>query len=793
MKKPWLSYLIAGMLSQSALPALAFETFVVKDIRIEGLQRITEATVLNYLPLHPGDELGNARTSEILKALFETGFFQDIKLEKAGNILVVKVTERPTIGKINIEGNKDIPKDDLNSTLKSAGLAEGYVFDRATLDQVSNELERLYFSHGKYAVKVETTVEPLDNNRVNVAINIVEGQAARIKEINIVGNQCFDSKTLMKHFTLASTGAFSWVTQSDQYDKQKLGADLESLRTYYLDRGYLNFQIISTQVSITPDKQDIYVTINIQEGEQFTLSHFALAGNTMVPQEELSALINLKEGEIFSRAAIAHIVKCISDRLGQEGFANAKVNPVPELDEVNKTVSLIFYVEPGQRISVRQVRIEGNTKTKDEVIRREIIQTEGSPINTRWVEDSKMRLNRTGFFTDVKIEMRPVMGASDEIDVVYIVEEASAGQLGGAVGYSDLDGLIYNANISNRNFMGSGKNIDLSFNHSKAYTTVSSAYNNPYYTDDGVSRGFNAFFNRTDISKVTDFAQYKTNTVGANAIYGLPLSPYDRLTFGYGYQNIGLVLPPKNTEGMSPEEIQATRMQLNPLEIINFVDTYGTNSNEVTVAVGWMRNTLNRMVFPEEGMQQSASITATAPGSHLEYYRLSYTAQYYQPLYAGFIFMGSGTLGFGGGYGKTNSLPFYKNFMCGGIGTVRGYQPNTLGPRDSKQNPFGGNLMAAGTAALIFPNFFSEEIKTVRFSWFLDAGQVYDTHFLENFGEINGLPTRVSRNPAGFRYSTGFSITWMSPMAPMTFSVGLPLVKKAGDHFEILQFTFGTV
>lgn len=772
MKKTWLPYLIAGMLSQSALSAFAFETFVVEDIRIEGLQRITEATVLNYLPLHAGETLPSSRSTDILKALFETGFFQDIKLERLGNTLVVKVIERPTIGKITLAGNKDIPTEDLTSTLKSAGLAEGYVFDRATLEQVRNELERLYFSHGKYAVKVETTVEPLNNNRVDVGINIVEGQAARIKEVNVVGNHCFDSHDLVKSFSLAPTSFLSWVTQSDQYDKQKLGADLESLRTFYLDRGYLNFQILSTQVSITPDKQDIYITINIEEGEQFTLSHFDLAGNTIVPPEELLCLIKLKEGEIFSRAAIANIVKAISERLGQEGFANAKVNPVPELDEVNKTVSLVFYVEPGQRLYVRQIRIEGNTKTKDEVIRREVIQMEGAPINTKSVEESKIRLNRTGFFTDVKVEMRPVQGANDEIDVVYIVEEASAGQLGGAVGYSDLDGLIFNANISNRNFMGTGKSIDFSFNNSKAYTTYSGAYNNPYYTDDGISRGFNAFYSKTDLSKVTNLANYTTDAYGANAVYGLPLSPVDRLTFGYGYQNLNLK---ENSSQV-------------PLEIIAFTNEYGNTSNEVTLAVGWIHNTFNRMVFPEEGLQQSASITATAPGSHLEYYRLSYTAQYYHTLGHGFIFMTTGTLGFGAGYGKTNSLPFYKNFYCGGVRTVRGFKESSLGPRDSLDQPFGGNLLATGTVAMILPNFLSEEVKTVRVAAFFDGGQVYDTHFTRNF-----MDPAESRNPTGLRYSTGLSLTWMSPMAPMVFSVAYPLNKHEGDFIQIPSFTFGTV
>lgn len=760
---------IAGLLSQFAISAQAFESFEIKAIRIEGLQRITEGTVLNYLPIHTGETLHESGSASILKALFETGFFQDIKLEQDDNILVIKVIERPTIGKIVVTGNKDITTDNLMATLKTAGLSEGHVFDRSTLEQVSHELERLYFSHGKYAVKVETLIDEQKRNRVNIDIKIDEGQPARIKAINIVGNVNFSSSELLKNMTLSSMTPWSWISRADQYDKQKLSADLEALRTFYLDRGYLNFRIISTQVSITPDKQDIYITLNVEEGEPFTLKDYRISGNTLIPDEELLKLINLKEGEIFSRTKMANIVKAMSDRLGAEGYAFAKINPVPELDESALTVSVNFYIEPGNKIYVRKIRFEGNTKTKDEVVRREVIQMERAKINTKQVEDSKYRLSRAGFFSDVKVEVQPVPGTNDQVDIVYTVEETSAGQLGGGIGYSDVDGLLFNANVTNRNFLGTGKNVDFNFNNSKAYTTYNIAYNNPYYTLDGVSRGFNVYYSETDLGKATSISNYTTDAFGGNVTYGMPISPYDRLTFGYGYRNLLLKLG-----------------NVTPLEISDFVDDHGERSNEVTLAVGWIHNTFDRYIFPENGLQQGASLTLSVPGSHLQYYRLSYNTQYYHSLGHGFIFMTSGMLGFGGGYGKTDGLPFYNNFYAGGSRTVRGYQESSLGPKDSLNNPFGGNLLCVGSVGMVLPNFFSEELRSVRWAWFFDIGQVYDLH------ERNSLATGLPRNPTGFRYSTGLSLTWMSPIAPLTFSLAQPLNKHDGDKTQDFAFNFGT-
>ena len=774
MNNRWLALLTAGFLTHFATPVQASEDFVVQEIKIEGLQRITEGTVYNYLPIQVGSLVEEEKTSEILRSLFETGFFQDIELIREDNTLVIKVLERPTIGKIDLSGNKDIPSDNLLKTMKSAGLAEGYVFDRSMLEQVRNELERVYFSRGKYGVKVETTIEPQDHNRVNVSIAIDEGNAARIKAINIVGNHCFSSGELQNTFTLAPTNLLSWIFQSDQYDKQKLSADLESLRTFYLDRGYLNFKILSTQVSISPDKQDIYITINVEEGEQFILTGYSLGGDLVVSPDSLNKLINLKEGEIFSRGKVANIVKAMTDRLGESGYAFAKINPVPELDEVNNTVRLTFFVEPGHKIYVRRIYFEGNTKTKDEVIRRELIQLEASPVNTRHIEESKTRLNRTGYFTDVKLEMKPVPGTSDQVDIVYTVEEASAGQIGGGIGYSDLDGLLFNANISNRNFLGTGNSVDFNFNRSKAYTTYNMAYNNPYYTPDGVSRGFNIFYSETDLGNVTSIANYTTDVFGANISYGVPVSPHDRFTYGYGYQSTNLETGIYNV----------------PDEITSFVAKNGNESQEVTVALGWLHNTFNRMVFPDSGLQLSAGGMASIPGSHLEYYRLSGSGQWYYPLGKGFIYNLGATLGFGGGYGTTGILPFYKNFYCGGVRTVRGFKESSLGPKDSLGNPFGGNFLAVATTGVVIPNFFSPDLKSVRLSWFFDAGQVYD---LQKNHIVTDDPTGIStEHLEGFRYTTGLSLVWMSPMAPLVFNLAYPLNPQVNDQKQYFSFTFGT-
>tara|TARA_R110002110_G_scaffold33533_1_gene114838 strand:+ start:159081 stop:161510 length:2430 start_codon:yes stop_codon:yes gene_type:complete len=808
MNKYW-SVLLAGLLTQPIQQVCAFETFIVEDIRIEGLQRITEGTVINYLPITEGEALTENRTSEILKALFQTGFFQDIGLSRENNILIIDVVERPTIGKITISGNDDIPTDNLTSTLKETGLAEGHVFDRSTLEMVRNELERMYFGHGKYSVSVETVVVEKDRNRVDLEINIIEGQAARIKAINLIGNRHFTNKELLKEFSLAESHCFSFVSRDDQYDKEKLSADLEKLRTFYLDRGYLNFQMTSTQVTITPDKLDIYITINIEEGAPFKVGQVLVAGDVPIPESEIYKLITIEPGETFNRTQIADIVENITERLGQEGFANANVNPVPDLHDESNTADVTFYIEPGSRMYVRRILFEGNAKTRDEVLRRELVQMESAQVDTSLIEGSRTRLNRTGYFKEVKVDLKPVPGVSDQVDILYTVEEASAGQLGGGVGFSDVDGLVFNANVSNRNFMGSGNSVDFSFNHSKAYTTYNMGYNNPYYTINGVSRGFSLFYSKTDLSRSTSISDYTTDAAGANMSYSFPTSPVDRISFGYGVQSTKLSM---NNEQLAPLEIQRfifpTYIDMNNV-IMPGMDQ-GHKSDEVTMAFGWTRNTFDRYLFPENGMRQSASLSLSVPGSHLQYYRLTYDMAYYKKLYKDFIFTTTGLAGYGDGFGKTKELPFYRNFFAGGTGTVRGYDDNSLGPKDTSGNPFGGNLLVAGSTGIILPNSLFGNIQSIRAQIFFDIGQVYD---LSNKKDLNDMAK--SRNPHGIKYSVGASLTWMSPLAPLVFSYSFPLnavkpvditgnettaelldktaINRKSNKRKEFSFTFGTV
>ena len=767
MKTIWKTLLLTGYLASTG--SFAFDSFTVQSIKIKGLDRINESTVLNYIPLQTGQHIDNSETAHIIRSLFNTGFFDDISLWRENNSLIIEVKERPAIGRITVTGNKEVKTDNLMNTLKDAGLAEGRTFDKATLERVRNELERVYFSHGKYAVNIKTEVKDEPRNRVSISIDINENQVAKIKEINIIGNHVFQSKTLHKQFSLSATQWLSWFTKNDRYAKQKLNADLETLRTFYLDRGYLNFQIISTQVSISPDKQDIYITINVDEGKPYTVSDFNVAGELILSREEIEKFITLEKGETFSRAKIGQIIKNLTDYFGDKSYAFANVNPVPELNEKDKTVKVTFFIEPGSAIYVHRILFEGNVKTRDEVLRREMLQLESAPISTTKLEESRTQLNRTGYFNDVKVETRPVPGAPDQVDVIYTVDEATAGQLSGGVGYSNVDGLLFNASLSNRNFLGSGNSLDFNFNQSKAFKTYNLSYNEPYYTLDGISRGFNVFYSKTSLSKTTNVSNYSTDVYGGNLNYGIPINQTDRFSFGLGVQDTHLKVASDSS-----------------LEIANFVQREGTQYQEGTLALGWTRNTLDRYIFPEKGHRHSFNVSMTVPGSDLQYFKLTETSQWYFPLTKGFIGTVSLNLGYGDGYGKTKTLPFFHNFYAGGARLLRGFEENSVGPRDSKDNSIGGNFLVAGSVGVVLPNFIAPESRAIRLSVFLDAGQVYD---VDNHSYLS---KESISNSNGLRYSTGVSVTWMSPLAPLVLSAAIPLEKRGTDKRQVIAFTLGT-
>ncbi len=735
----------------------AADSFIVKDIQVRGLQRISAGTVYNYLPVNVGESFSMNKVGSAIKALFKTGFFKDISLEREDGTLIVNVVERPSIAKIIFEGNKDLSTDDLTKALDSIGLSEGKVFNRLVLEKVEQELRRQYFSHGKYGLKIKTDVTRLTRNRVGIRIEISEGRVAKIKHINIVGNHVFDTNKLIKEFELSTTNWLSFYTKDDQYSKQKLSADLERLRSYYLDRGYINFAIESTQVAITPDKKEIYITVNIKEGDLFTLEKVKLSGNLVVAPEELIDLVQVGPGEIFSRKNATQTSKAISDRLGDEGYVFANVNMVPEINEEEKTVDMTFFVDPGKRVYVRRINMRGNTKTRDEVLRRELRQMESSWASTAKIERSKTRLQRLGYFEEVNVETPPVVGTADQIDVNYSVVEKSSGNLSAGVGFSQTQGLVFNANISQDNVFGSGKRINLAFNNSNITTQYSFGYFDPYFTLDGVSLGYNVGYTARDATSA-NISNYSTDVINTGLNFGIPLNEFDRLRFNFDLKNTTL-----NTSSFSSKEVN------------DFIRDEGDSFLTVSTSVGWTHDTLNRAVFPTSGGQQRLSALATIPGSDLLYYKAAYKQQHYFPIAKDLTFRLLGEVAYGDGYGKTDNLPFFENYFAGGVRSVRGFNQNTLGPVDSNNRPFGGSSKIIGKAELFFPVPFLEETKSIRLGSFFDAGTVNDGFKVNNM-----------------RYSVGLSGEWLSPFGALAVSFAVPLNAGPDDQEQAFQFSFGS-
>lgn len=763
----------------------------MEDIQVKGLQRISVGTVYNYLPINVGERFSLDNVAPAIKALFKTGFFKDISLEREGSTLIVNVVERPSIAKIIFEGNKDLSKDDLTKALKKIGLAEGKVFDQQVLDKVEQELSRQYFSHGKYGLKITTDVSNLTRNRVGIHIKISEGRVAKIKQINIVGNNVFDDKTLLRNLELNTSNLLSFYTKDDQYSKQKLSADLETLRSYYLDRGYINFNIESTQVAITPDKKDIYVTINVKEGDVYTLEKVKLAGNLVVAAPELIKLVKLGPGETFSRKHATETSKLISDRLGDDGYAFANVNMVPEINESKKTVDMTFFVDPGKRVYVRRINMKGNSKTRDEVLRREMRQMESSWASSSKIERSKTRLERLGYFEEVNVETPPVAGTADQIDVNYTVVEKPSGNLSAGIGFSQTQGIVLNANIAQDNVFGSGKRVNVAFNNSSYSTNYQFGFYNPYFTVDGVSQGYNLGYTKRNAGQV-NIANYSTNVMNAGVNFGIPLNEFDSLRFDIDAKYTSL-----NTTAFSSNEICDFIYGNNGInQCTNNTTTIGTANTRAKVdatgstfltlspSVGWTHDTLNRAIFPNKGGQQRFSALATVPGSDLQYYKVAYKHQLYLPLAKDFTFRLQGEVGYGDGYGKTTNLPFFENYFGGGTGSIRGFKNNTVGPRDSNGFAFGGSSKIIGNAELFFPVPFMPETKSVRLGTFLDAGSI------SNGFKANNL-----------KYAVGVSGEWLSPFGALSVSAAVPLNATStttaadgtisGDQKQMFQFNFG--
>ncbi len=749
------------------------DEFRISDIRVEGLQRIAAGTVFNYLPVRVGDTTTDAVTTRIIRTLYATGFFEDVRVERDRTVLVVWVRERPAIAEIDISGNQTLETEALKAALKDIGLVEGRTFDRSLLDRIELELERQYYALGRYGVEIQSTVSPLQRNRVAVSIDITEGLTARIKQINIIGNRDFGEEELLDLFKLGRTTWHSFYSKNDQYSKQKLSGDLETLRSFYLDRGYIKFETKSTQVSISADKKDIYVTIGIDEGDVYKISDMKLAGEPSVPVEQLFPLIHMRRGDIFSRKVTTESAERISKKLGDEGYAFANVNTIPEIDEKTKQVAVTFFVDPGKRVYVRRVNTKGNTRTRDEVLRREIGQLEAAWFSAARVGQSRERLQRLGYFEEVNVETPAVPGSADEVDVnVSVVEKDSASLLAG-VGYSQSQGIIFNTSVTQNNFLGTGKKVSFAFNNSRSNRNYRLAYTNPYFTIDGISRGFDLFYRETDFRKLNS-VDYLTDVGVAAMNFGLPITDTSRAGLGIRY---------RYTKFSAGNSVLAQ----------TFETDHGTQFNDFLATASYTDDSRDKAIFPTKGSIQSLRAEVSVPGSDLQFFRLTYTHRRYIPLIRHFVLSLKANLGYGEGLGDTETLPFFENFFAGGPGSVRGWKENTLGPRETTldENPLGGNIKIAGGMEIFAPPPLEGEFaKTLRFGAFFDFGNVWTTSNPKDSNlEPLVTPTEFSLND--IRYSAGLSLTWLSPVGALSASVAYPFNDKTGDKTQMFQFSVG--
>ena len=783
MKRLLLPAVIAALIISEAHAA----PFTVSDIRVNGLQRVSAGSVFSALPLNVGETVDERGLAEATRSLFKTGFFEDIQLSRDGDVLIINILERPSISSVEIEGNKAISKDDLLKGLKQSGLAEGEIFQQATLEGVRNELQRQYVAQGRYSANIDAEVIPQPRNRVALKIKVTEGSVASIQHINVVGNKVFKDDELIDLFELKTKNWLSFFRNDDKYAREKLSGDLERLRSYYFDRGYINMDITSTQVSITPDKKHVYVTVNVDEGEQYTVREVNLSGDLKVPEEEIRALLLSREGQVFSRKVMTTTSELITRRLGNDGYTFANVTGVPKPHDEDNTVSLTYVVDPGKRSYVNRINFRGNTKTKDEVLRREMRQMEGGWASTYLIDQSKTRLERLGYFKEVNVETPQVPGTDDQIDVNYSVEEQPSGSITASVGFAQNAGLILGGSISQSNFLGTGNKVSLGLTRSEYQSNYNFSFVDPYWTVDGVSLGYNAFYRETDYSKLNDeISNYSVDSFGGGINIGYPISETSRLNFGLNAQQDKL-----KTGNQSAEEIY------------EFVDDEGKSYTNFKASAGWSQSALNRGMMATRGHSQSLVLETTIPGSDLAFYRLDYRGQIFAPLSTNYTLRFHTDLGYADSYGSTSELPFFEHYYAGGFNSVRGFKDSSLGPRSTpntgtrdgtykdydKPLPFGGNVLIQGGVELLFPMPFVKDQRSLRTVLFWDVGNVFD---------MNCSTAQKKRNEAGcgVKYdnlasSVGVGLTWVTALGPLSFSLGAPIKKPDNADTQVFQFSLG--
>ena len=744
--------------------ALALDSFVIKDIRVEGLQRTEPGTIFNYLPVEVGDTMDDAKATRAIKSLYGTGFFKDVRIEADGDVLLVTVQERSAIATIAFSGNRSFPSDKMLEGLKQIGISEGLIFDKSELDRAEQEIKRQYLSTGKYGATVKTVVSPLERNRVAVRFEIEEGKVAKIRDINIVGNEDFTMDELRTEFLLTTPNWMSWWNKDDQYSKQKLTADLETLKSFYLNQGYLEFAVDSTQVAISPDKQDIFITVNVTEGEKYTISDVKLAGDLKLPETELQELVKFKKGDTFNRQMITETSQAISDKLSNEGYAFANVNAVPDINKEELTAAFTFFVDPGRRVYVRRINLTGNTRTKDSALRREMRQLESSWYAGDKIKRSKERLDRTQFFDSVDIETPAVPGNTDQVDLNINVAEKSTGSVQFGAGLSSNEGVVLGFNVSQQNFLGTGNRVNAQLNTSKLNTIYSLSYTDPYFTPDGISRGFDIY--RRDVDTNTNMTSnigtYQSSSYGLGVRFGLPLT--ERSSFNIGF-----------TGDITSIDLQAN----SPVQYKDFCgNTSGCDANSIQVRAGWTYDSRDNLLFPNRGVLQRLNAEVSVPGLNLEYYKLEYQHAWYKDVFKNVTFMLNGELGYADSSG-TGRYPFFKNFFVGGVNSVRGFENGTVGPRNidpATGNDFsvGGSTKVVGNAEVFVPVPLIKDSSQFRLSAFFDAGRAGESI---SFDEL--------------RYSTGVGVSWFSPFGPLKIVFAQPLNEKQGDNTQMLQFQFG--
>lgn len=780
------------------------DAFRVENIRVEGLQRVSEGTVYNYLPVNIGDRLTPQRTREAIRALYDTGFFRDVELRREGGTLIVAVLERPTIESFEIKGNKDIKTEDLSKSLRNVGLANGKTFDRSVLDEVKQYLTDQYFSRGKYAVRVDTKVEELSDNRVRVNIDIKEGKRAKIRQINVVGNEVFTEEDILEDFELKTPNWLSWYRQDDRYSRESLQGDLEKLRSYYMDRGYANFDIQSTQVAIAPEKDDIFITVNIDEGEVFKISDVKLAGTFVVPESELRNYLLVRPGDTFSKKQITNTQELIQNRLGLEGYAFAKVDPVPTPDAKTGEVALTFFVDPGNRVYVRHIVFNGVTKINDDVLRREMRQLEGAWLSNVLLERSKQRIQRLPFIEKVESETKPVPGSADLVDVEFEIKEGPSAQLGGGIGYSESQSFILNGNYADSNFLGSGERVSVDLNSGRYSKVYGISHTDPYTTIDGVARTMS--FTYRDVTQfVSASSDFSSESLALGIDYGYPISEFQSLRVGLSAQRSSLI----TGEGSAEQAREWVRNNGDYRQRIIPEQDYGngfiapgtvldtTQFDTYELVVGWSFDSRNRALFADRGMRHTLSLSYTLPFSDVEYYSVNYDYLQFVPLIGRWTLAMAAELGFAMDIGDTTASPPYRNFFAGGPDTVRGYRESRLGPKDSFGNPFGGNLKVAARAELIIPT--PEKWATsARATVFYDIGNVFSTGNRYQFFGLDGVtPVDYTFKYDKLKHSTGVAVQWLAPLGVFRFSYAFPLNAYRGDSVlfpdeeERFQFTIG--